>query len=547
MTLPVGENGEDIEVWTVVDSGVVDADGIARTASPPFPGFSDRGNVLVARGGGPTGTIRINIDALFAGAMIFAPAIGIAATGGLAGAIIGLELAALGAAVMVLPIAAQAVKIAVWRDWASGERSKVELDVIVDPLKPLTEIYAKIPPPPSATAGSPVVTEATTTVDASGKAHLVIKGKNFRFGTTGGATRVSFRMGDRLVSVNATATGTQEDGQITVEVPRTVLLGASDIFVERRAHTGNWLSSQAFTVANKGGYAFLGGRDQLNNTAIQVIDLTADDDEDLSAVIKRITIQDNGQLTHGAIMDTVTTPDLSRAYVATDLGVAVIDTMTLLQYDVDQKADGTQLIKLPQNSVARALALDPKNRFLYVAGTGAIHVIDIRPHSAKFNQVVDTIEINAPDNGKINSIAVNPDGTTLAVAVPNSGMFTSTSTWLNGGVGKKNGEILFINVNADDYKEDNFRTVIGKVNGFMEPFEIKASADPRKFVFTSRGDLNAGFHVINIIDLNPDSFKAELNTKQISMVLNAEHIGIKNCAGPTRSAGSPSRAPRRSR
>ena len=36
MMLPLGENGEDIEVWTVIDSGTIDADGMARAKAPPF-------------------------------------------------------------------------------------------------------------------------------------------------------------------------------------------------------------------------------------------------------------------------------------------------------------------------------------------------------------------------------------------------------------------------------------------------------------------------------------------------------------------------------
>ena len=75
--LPVGPNGALQEVWTVVDSGVIDADGMARAKSPPFPGLSQRGQVLIARAAQPLPTLNVNVGFTTAAALIFAPAIGI--------------------------------------------------------------------------------------------------------------------------------------------------------------------------------------------------------------------------------------------------------------------------------------------------------------------------------------------------------------------------------------------------------------------------------------------------------------------------------------
>jgi len=76
--LPVGENGEFIDVWTVVDSGTVGEDGMARTASPPFPGLSTRGSVLIARAAQPLGIVRMDLGLMAGVAIGFAVAAGVA-------------------------------------------------------------------------------------------------------------------------------------------------------------------------------------------------------------------------------------------------------------------------------------------------------------------------------------------------------------------------------------------------------------------------------------------------------------------------------------
>ena len=85
--LPVGENGELIEVWRVVNSGTIDENGMARANSPPFPGLSQRGSVLIARAANPRPTLRVDVGFTTAAMLIYAPALGIAATGGLAGSV----------------------------------------------------------------------------------------------------------------------------------------------------------------------------------------------------------------------------------------------------------------------------------------------------------------------------------------------------------------------------------------------------------------------------------------------------------------------------
>src|SRR5690606_8701411 len=132
-----------------------------------------------------------------------------------------------------------------------------------------------------------------------------------------------------------------------------------------------------------------------------------DPDADIAErVVKRIAFPAGT----GMIRDTVTAGDLSAVYVATDKGIAVIDATTLQQYDVDQSTPEVDMIALPGDGRATALALDPGGKYLYVAGTDAIYIIDLSPASDKFMQVADVIgSIGAP-SGYIQSMAVSADG-----------------------------------------------------------------------------------------------------------------------------------------
>ena len=53
----MGPDGNPHPVWIVMDKGTVSADGFARTASPPYPGFSAGGQYLCALHDSPAGLV----------------------------------------------------------------------------------------------------------------------------------------------------------------------------------------------------------------------------------------------------------------------------------------------------------------------------------------------------------------------------------------------------------------------------------------------------------------------------------------------------------
>src|SRR5690606_13873229 len=115
-------------------------------------------------------------------------------------------------------------------------------------------------------------------------------------------------------------------GKISLKVPSTVLLGMSDIVVERKSveplsGSQSWIGSiGSARVDNKGGYGFVGLHNQL-----AIIDTTRPDEvlaqENITKVIDLVS---NGADV-GSVLDTVTTKDFSRVFVATNRGVSVVD------------------------------------------------------------------------------------------------------------------------------------------------------------------------------------------------------------------------------
>ncbi|MBW2278114.1 MAG: LysM peptidoglycan-binding domain-containing protein, partial [Deltaproteobacteria bacterium] len=122
----------------------------------------------------------------------------------------------------------------------------------------------------------------------------------------------------------------------------------------------------------------------------------------------------------GVGSDTIFTPDLSRLYGTGYHKIAVIDTITFEQVDADPSTPELDYITLPGNTLVARLAMDPAGHFLFAAGhAAAVYVIDIRPNSFTFHEVVGTINLPR-DRISIQGLAVNADGTQLLVGTGTS-------------------------------------------------------------------------------------------------------------------------------
>ena len=290
------ENGVLHDYWTVMDVGTVDNDGMARTTSPPFPGLSRRGSILIAKAAQPTGILRL--DSGFANRLQWAFVAGIgvattfAATGGLLGAAGGVAIAGAFLAIAILPAIYDRMDIAIWRMYGKKPAS-VEMTVTPPEGAELIRLTARVPEAPT-DSPAPAIDEdgVDYTVDDAGKVTLSITGTQF-FNPDEGQSlndaQVVFLMRDRRVVVTGdkfTSTSPSGDGgTIELEVPDEVLLGMSKVIVERpqtvTTATGeeetSFVASQQATVKNKGGYGFVGKVIQNNEPlGIEVIDINND-------------------------------------------------------------------------------------------------------------------------------------------------------------------------------------------------------------------------------------------------------------------------------
>ncbi|MGX9354809.1 putative Ig domain-containing protein [Roseobacteraceae bacterium S113] len=558
-------NGEYGKIWRIVDSGIVGDDGMARTASPPFPGFSERGNYLVARANAPVvdGSLAVAFLARTYVAVIPGMAIGLA-VGGLAGATVGLAIG-LNQAAGHFVANSGIRKIATYQQFLKdGDFSKVELDVkpgAFDSGK--ISLVGRLPKDASVDpAGEDIVIEKVTPLyssDASGNPTVKVRitGQNLTnssgFGSSIGETRIRYTIGNftgYIDPANIDATGVDENGSGTIlfNPPNNILVSRASFFFERpnpagaAGDQGGWsqgteaISSQKFDVKNLRGYGAVGGTEfvgGLNRTMVQFFDILPDEiTEDqlnqegrppqATEVIRNVFIKDGAKdVLNYWPGDVLMAPDLSATFVSTREGVAIIDMLTLTQFDASPHVESRTLIDIPGSPDAK-LSLDPAGNFLYVSGQGKIHVVDLRPESDNYLRVrnVDLKiagRFKGNPEGRITSITTDASGRKLYVAVPDSGIF-GPNGWLRGE--QRGGRIFVVNVDVQDAPtndddQTSYLTVIGELGAndkLLEPYDIEATPDDTKLAFVTRGNVRDGVFVINVTNTGgtKDSYSAEI-------------------------------------
>src|SRR3546814_18126312 len=76
------------------DSGAIDANGVARTNSPPCPGLSKSGQVMIARASQPMQQVRIDVTGQLTFTAMKITALGFSVSGGLVGEVVNTGIAA---------------------------------------------------------------------------------------------------------------------------------------------------------------------------------------------------------------------------------------------------------------------------------------------------------------------------------------------------------------------------------------------------------------------------------------------------------------------
>ena len=167
----------------------------------------------------------------------------------------------------------------------------------------------------------------------------------------------------------------------------------------------------------------------------------------------------------------------------------MVDLLARREVDADASTTAVDDIILPSGASPGAISIDPGDNYAYITDSkrGSIYVLDVNPDSASYNQVVQTISVNATSG--LRQIAISSDGHKLFATAAD-------------------GYIYAVNINPEDrpsVSNSNPRKwweQIGKVLTPTGAWGLAATPDPQKMVFTN-GNANtdgSGFGVLTVSD-----------------------------------------------
>lgn len=390
--------------WIMIEVGQVDENGIARTTSPPYPGFSRHGQYLCARMDDPDLAVVIHLTVAPPPTVLSYGFVG-------PDYYYGIDLGFLGAPI---PVPADGDTIDVTAayygfgvtDEPPYHQQKITVDAPIAGERYMVELDA----PPSA---SPVIADLEVMEDGT-TTNLKIRGR----WPASQTTQVVFKYATGETVVPPWALSNTE---VAVRVPVSVVLGLTDVMVQ---YPTEWKDGKRDPVGYaRSNAARLKPTDSLAVTGlplqgVAVFDtnvLPLEPGESAASGIRKLEISGDGGSTP------VMTPDGTRAYVTTiSDGIAVVDTIALRQVDVKPEPPNSGKTEMDTLRIAgqpyiREMVIDPAGNFLFVMGPGdKVYVIDIRPHSKWFHQKIITIKLPRT-RYPMSGIAVSADGRYLYV------------------------------------------------------------------------------------------------------------------------------------
>ena len=366
-------DGTAEDVWLVMETGVVGADGIARTTSPPYPGFSAGGRYRLAKADQPNRLVSLGFGA--------PPHAGVSI-----GIVSGGYGIPLGLGFLPIPYTLDfGISFLVYSRNPNEIPYAVQTqNYVLPPAGSVGHVVTVDLPTPNPSLSKPIIEDLTfVALGDSARVHIV--GKKLL------NTQVEIRQLDQRVTV-VPAAGSS-DTVIVVDIPAGYITGLTSFRV-KHAQYGSSDIAYLRPTGGLGAVASTGVGATLFQTDI-----------DTNQLVRKFSL--------GGGFDTVFTPDLTRAYVTTRNEVAVIDTMAIRQADADLSTGAIDSIPIP--GFVHQIAVDPLGHFVFVAGNApTVWVIDIRPSSSKFNQVLRTIDLPR-SRPTIGGLAVTSDGKHLLV------------------------------------------------------------------------------------------------------------------------------------
>ena len=492
-----GPDGVQQPWWILIDSGVVGEDGVARTTSPPYPGFSEGGKHLCAHLDATGRQVEVTFASVYNQLSLQRSYATIPSRG------FGFRAS---------PIMRMATNLlgrigTYFFSYETADTSQtpyVIQEVMVEIPDGVTHVTTtvEIPDPPT---NMPVIRQAEY-ARVGGEELITIRGERLDR-----LDRVELTMGDRIWAMFPNGFVGHASDFVTLVLPEDsgLILGLTRI----TAIAGRNRKSNSVWIESPGGLGFMAAQDNASDyVGVFEIDLP----QNANRMAGRIYL---GDAISKHIRNTVTTNDNTRVYAAvkrwgpTDPpgGVAVVDAIRLKQYDMDPDADGENFIPLPNEDGASRIVLSPRNDFLYAVDEGrAVYVIDVRPDSPTFHQVVNTIDLPA-GTYFMDGLAINADGRRLFVSAR------------QGQVSR--GSIIVINIDPADRPSDPsvdledesenprywHRVIKSITTGYLFPGKIVATSQADKLAFTYRNrDFAFGTLKITNDTPHPDAFIASI-------------------------------------
>ena len=352
-TLP-DENGNEVNVWMQEDSGVVGADGYARTASPPYTGLTQPGLHMVGF------SDPFSVGELRGRIYVTMPITGVDTTAAMAVMAMGPGGAAIGGllafgsqfALTMMVGVAQIKVIQIPEDGSLARVTSNQVEINPGRVASFVTTFNNTPIV-GGPGGAPVLQSARLEFDPVEGPVLHLTGTRFTFANAplhGGSRlgsqvrdlKINFIMpGNRTVTVTGADILSGSATDLKVKIPQSVTLGIAQIQVSRPQYkhtSAGWrvLPKTSATVrldpeGSTYAFAALGGNE------VAVVDRFIDQ------LAARITVSPSTPFP--SPRSVAITPDGTRAYVTLRYasGVSVIDTQALQEVDVDgNRANGVR-------------------------------------------------------------------------------------------------------------------------------------------------------------------------------------------------------------
>ncbi len=532
------ETGTWNPIWLQEESGIVGADGMIRTSSPPWPGIIRPGEYIVAYSGESESvtlvkgqlTVNYNLPIAFYGVMDSLGKIGQLLTpdqfgSGNAALTVSYDISSV--KVMAVPAVGLPVitEVGVQRNSEGIATFSAALNMPApaesDPTAPpvLQEAELKF-----ADENNQPFENNQPVLFLTGSNVLVNSGSDL-LGSRFEDLIAKFYVGDKAYEGTVLPNLSRELGdnrfEVAVKVPNTVPLGASRIVLTRRQ---NHLVDQNGTqpVYEEVGYDSNNIRINQGAEYIFAAQRGADrlavlDGTDPESVVEA---SNSSKLLLASIplgtperidrpRSSAVTSDGTRVYVVLESTgrVALVDPIVLQQVDTQPDIPDINPINLPAGAVPWSIAIGSQNEYAYIADSarGNIYILDINPFSETYHQVVQTIAVNPASSG-LRKMAISSDGRKLFVTAAN-------------------GYIYVINIDGQDrptapnQNERKWHEQIGAVLTNNGADGVAATADPLKLTFTN-GQQNSdakGFGVVEVTNDDPLNFAASARYIDLSL------------------------------